>query len=216
MKFRSVIFLTCAFFSTQMASAGELYFGLGVGYSSLKELNEDDVMSLETGFNGGEDLESFEQSNNDLLYKLFFGYDWSEHIGLEIGYVDYGEFDFSLEDTTPTFSRNITHRNYQKYNEKISGIYINVIPSIIYENGISLSPRVGAVAWYADGELYSESQDTYTDRPDFESSRTESYSDNGVDLLIGIGISYMKFSLIYEKLISDNDDIDSFIVSYKF
>lgn len=195
----------------------EPYFGFGIGQSSSQKLQEYDITGeLDFGFNGGEDLELFTQKTTDTAFKIFAGYGLKDWLDLEFGYVDYGENSFVAEDTTSTYAYVISHRNHIEAKADLTGIYIAAMPKVILSNGVAVNLKLGAMSWDVSGTLRRSIEETFTDRPPFSFSATNSLSDNGTDLIIGLGISYGMYFLEYERLQLNSDDVDLLMLSLKF
>lgn len=196
----------------------EPYFGFSIGQSSSEKLQEHDITGeLDFGFNGGEDLELFTQKTRDTAFKIFAGYNLKDWLGLEFGYVDLGENNFVAEDTTSTPSPNVTsHVNHIEAKVDLTGIYIAAMPKVLFSHGISANLKIGAISWDASGTLNRSLQETFTNNPPLNFSRTNSLSDNGTDLIIGLGISYGIYFLEYERLQMNPDDVDLIMLSLKF
>ncbi len=218
MNFIRTCVISIAFLSiTPYYCMAEPYFGFGIGQSSSQELQEHDITGeLDFGFNGGEDLESFTQKTTDTAFKIFAGYNLRDWFGLEFGYIDYGENSFVAEDNTSTSTNVISHRNHIEAKADLTGIYIAALPKVIFSNGVSANLKLGAMSWDISGTLRRSIEETFTDRPPFSFSRTNSLSDNGTDLIIGLGISYGIYFLEYERLQMNSDDVDLIMLSLKF
>lgn len=212
---KKAIFSVVLLLTTPLCMA-EPYFGIGIGQSSTEELSEDDVMTLETGFNGGEVLDSFSQENSDTAFRFFAGYDLSQKLSLEAGYINYGEYSFVTDDSDKRY--NPTATSYQHHVEakaETSGFYISVLPKIHYSTGISINPKLGILIWKSSGNLKVTTDTTYASQPDVHTSYTRTLSNNGVDPMIGIGMSYDRYAIEYERAQIDQSNIDLIMLSIR-
>lgn len=192
------------------------YIGFGIGQSSSQKLQEHDITGeLNYGFNGGEDLEMFKQETTDISFKIFAGYEFKDWIGFEFGYIDFGENSFVAEDTTNPSTNVVSYRNHIEAKADLTGIYIAAMPRVIYSNGVSANLKIGVMSWDASGVLKRNVSETYTDRPAFSISSTDSLSGNGTDLMIGLGISYGIYFLEYERVKINSDDVDLIMLSLR-
>ena len=80
-----------------MAEDTGIFFGGSVGYSALdQDSSFIDTQLTALGFTGTVDVD-----DEDLGWKVFFGYNFSRYFGLEVGYVDLGEANTDINITAP-------------------------------------------------------------------------------------------------------------------
>jgi OOP family OmpA-OmpF porin len=140
MKKITVALLGFAVFLTAPAFAEGLSLGASVGYVNIED--------SEPGF----DFEA-----NDTGYKLFASYEFSNHLGIEGGYVDFGE----PNDQFQGFRGEIDASGWNLYG----------VGNLPLTDGVDLFAKAGIVSWNADSIIDGILVDT----------------DDGNDLALGFG-----------------------------
>jgi OOP family OmpA-OmpF porin len=103
----------------------------------------------------------------DTAFKVFGGYRFTRNVGAELGYVDLGKFHATGTGLGLPFD----------IKTEVTGVTLQAVGIVPFGNEFSLMGRVGAIFW------------------DVKSSGTiggisQSNSDNGVDLALGVGAQY--------------------------
>ena len=122
---------------------GDNYFygGVGLGQSRAKI----DQERISAGLLGaGLSTSSFSRDESDTSYKLFGGYQFNRHFGLEAGYFNLGKFSFAA-NTTPagTLTGQI----------KLQGLNLDLVGALPLGERWSLIGRVGAQAAQAKDQF---------------------------------------------------------------
>lgn len=165
MKRITVALLGLAVLFTSAAYADGLSLGASVGYVNIED--------NEPGF----DFEA-----NDTGYKLFASYEFSNRIGLEAGYIDFGEPDDQFQGLSGEIDA--------------SGWNLYAVGNLPMSDGVDLFAKAGIVSWNADSIIDGILVDT----------------DDGNDLALGFGASWAmteNFGLRAEADWFDIDEADS-------
>lgn len=125
-----------------MAEDAGWYMGGNLGQSTA-EIDEARITRslLDEGFT----LDSFNADDSDTGYKLYGGYQFNQHVSLEGGYFDLGEFNFNAS-TIPlgNFAGNI----------KLRGINVDLVGFLPVTEKLSAFGRIGV--------NYAEAKDTFS------------------------------------------------------
>jgi len=119
MNYSSVALLGLAVLFSSAAHADGLSLGASVGYVNIED--------SEPGF----DFEA-----NDTGYKLFANYEFSNHLGIEAGYIDFGEPDDSFQGLSGEIDA--------------SGWNVYGVGNLPLSDGVDLFAKAGIVSWNAD------------------------------------------------------------------
>jgi hypothetical protein len=119
MKYFSVALLGLAVLFSSTVHADGLSLGASVGYVNVED--------NEPGF----DFEA-----NDTGYKLFAAYEFSNHLGIEAGYIDFGE----PNDQFQGLSGEIDASGWNLYG----------VGNLPLSDGVDLFAKAGIVSWDAD------------------------------------------------------------------
>ena len=165
MKNFAVALLGLAVLITPTAYADEFSLGASVGYVNIEDSDP-----------------GFDFDATDTGYKLFASYEFSNHLGIEAGYIDFGEPD----------------DQFQGLNGEIdaSGWNLYGVGNLPLTEGVDLFAKAGVVSWDADSIIDGILVDT----------------EDGTDLALGFGARWNmneNFGLRAEVDWFDIDEADS-------
>lgn len=187
--------------SAAAADAGSLYVGASVGQAYIEA--EDDVDF------GDSDSRSLEIDGDDIGFKLFGGYMFTENFGIEAGYVDFGSHDDDFSFTETGFLPEGGSFEVDVDGEveiEASGFTLAGV-GVLPVGPVELFAKVGLIVWDADVSASATAN--------FGEGGTERFSESdgldGEDLMYGVGASWAFGDLAvraeYENY--DIDDVDS-------
>ncbi len=113
------------------SAQGYVGIGVGQGHASIPG-----VSATVSGIS----VNGSEGKTKDTAYKLFLGYQYTPHWGLELGYNDLGDkysANISATNGVQTLAGDVT--------AKIDNWYVAAVGTVPYGNGFSLFGKVGAV-----------------------------------------------------------------------
>jgi OOP family OmpA-OmpF porin len=185
------------------AAADEgFYVGASVGQAYIEAEDEID-------FGDGGGSQSLELDGDDVGFKIFGGYMFSENFGIEAGYVDFGsqsdDFAFTANGFLPeggSFDVDVDG----EIEVEASGFTVAGV-GVLPVGPVDLFAKVGLIVWDADASA--------TATANFGEGGTERFSESdgldGEDLMYGVGASWSFGDLAvraeYENY--DIDDVDS-------
>lgn len=108
------------------------YGGLSVG-SARARIDQERISNALVG--SGLTVTGFSRDERDTAFKLFGGYQFNRHLGVELGYFDLGKFGFATT-TTPTGALNGQIR--------LSGVNLDLIGTMPLTENLSAFVRLGA------------------------------------------------------------------------
>lgn len=207
------VFFT-SFLLSNIASA-DLQFGIAAGFSSSEKLENSDISAILLG-NRINVAEDFSQDNTDSAFRLFSSYNLNEWLDIELSYTDYGDNSFAGKINKSPTSNTTGGFDAIEATEELTGFALSLSPKKQYPSGIVVNAKLGALMWNlnGDGRKYGETNfistglDTYT-----ESLKID---DDGVDFILGVGISYSNFSITYERVSVNSSETDILMLSFKY
>jgi hypothetical protein len=199
---RLLILVILAFF-TALTAADEtgIFFGGGGGYSALEGSDNDLVTELASiGITSTATVD-----DDDVGWKVFLGYNFTEHFGLEAAYVDLGDVDFDIAISAPIPATSTAK-------VEVDGFTIFGIARYPLSEQIELFAKVGGLLWDSDGEV-AVITGAATSVVDID--------DDGFDISFGLGMKYEfteHFGIRaewerYADVTADENDVDSFTAS---
>ncbi|HWM42885.1 MAG TPA: outer membrane beta-barrel protein [Burkholderiales bacterium] len=161
MKIQKILVAAALALSATQASAQGGYIGGSIGQSDI----DDEITS--GLINGSQSVDG-----KDTAWKIFGGFMFNRHFGLEVGYVDLGEVSYS--GTTDAFGpiEPVTDGKVEVW-----GLNISAIGALPVTEQFSVFGKLGLFFWDA------EANDTTGGLP-------FSAQDDGADLSFGVGLSY--------------------------
>ena len=156
-KLFAAALLLCGLVAASQASAQGFYIGGSVGQSNFDDSNAiPDLITAGT------------VDGSDTGYKIFGGYQFNQHFGLELAYVDLGKASYSGN----FFGVPVTGGSV-----KTSGFNFSAVGTLPLGSNFALFGKAGFFTWE------SKASDTTGGVP-------FSGTENGTDLSLGIGASY--------------------------
>lgn len=143
---KNKIILAALLMSSTAAFAGPAYIGGTLGSASQK-LN----------------IQRFSVSEDSTSAKLFGGYQFTKHIGVEAGYIHFGKADFQIEDV--------------RFNTKSKSAYVALTGAMPVSSDFDITAKIGVGR--------NKSTVTGTDE-----DGTESFSRNATSAMFGVGVAY--------------------------
>ena len=182
------------------------YVGASAGWSWADIERSRIVSTLQSA---GYTTSRFDADDSDNAYKIFGGYDFNRHIGLEAGYFDLGRFDYNA-DLMPSAM--------QGGHAAIDGFAIDLVATLPLQSSLSAFARAGISNARVEQDFTSASPGTgFTNR-----------SDRGANEKYGAGLQYVLNDTLairaeVERYRIDNnrvidDKVDTFMVGivYRF
>lgn len=161
MKIRKILVAAALALSATQASAQGGYIGGSIGQSDIDD-------EITTGLiNGNQSVDG-----KDTAWKIFGGYMFNRHFGLEVAYVDLGELSYSGTFTEGSLTFPVTGGKVEVW-----GFNISAIGALPVTEQFSVFGKLGLFFWEA------EANDTTGGRPFFA-------TDDGADLSFGVGLSF--------------------------
>ena len=143
------------------SASAQGYIGGSIGQSDIDE-------EITSGLiNGNQSVDG-----KDTAWKIFGGYMFNRHFGLEVAYVDLGEVSYSGTFTDPDGTVPVTGGKVE-----VAGVNLSAIGAVPVTEQFSVFGKLGFLFWDA------EANDT-TDGQPF------SAQDDGADLSFGVGLGY--------------------------
>jgi hypothetical protein len=93
---------------------------------------------------------------------------------------------------------------------------LSLAPKKKYPNGIIVSGKIGALMWNINGEGTHLSETTFTDSTVRIWEQALDLDDDGVDLIIGVSLTYSYFTLGYERASINSSETNLIMLSTKF
>lgn len=180
--------------------ADGLYIGGQLGYAKT------DVSSgnLDQFYqNAGLDAASTKVDTSDIGYSLFLGYKFNPYISLEAGYQDLGDrsVHFSGTTTNPDAYYELAEHVYPETGD---GLSLSLLGTIPFDNGFSITGKLGYFDWELDAVTYELSGGSAEQRGD--DSRKDSGIWYGAEL--GYQIDYdLQAYLSYQHMPLQRDDV---------
>ena len=161
MKIRKILVAAALALSATQASAQGGYIGGSIGQSDI----DDEITS--GLINGNQSVDG-----KDTAWKIFGGYMFNRHFGLEAAYVDLGELSYSGTFTDAFGTAPVTGGKVEVW-----GFNISAIGALPVTEQFSVFGKIGLFFWEA------EANDTTGGRP-------FSATDDGADLSFGVGLGF--------------------------
>ena len=116
---------------------------------------------------------SFAVEDDDVSVGIRFGYQFGDYLAAEIGYIDYGQVQANITDTTTS---DVINDRFDTY-----AVNLGVKANYTFErSGLSFNARVGIAQWnYRDDFTRTVS-----------SPLSETTNDDGTDVYYGVGMEY--------------------------
>lgn len=206
-----ISFMTFAAVASPIAFADDVnsgwYLGGNIGQAK-SDINNMRIANnvLDTGFT----VQSMREDDSDTGFKVFGGYQFNEHLALESGYFDLGQFDASAT-TLPLGTLNNT--------TEFQGINLDLVASTGFTERLSGFARVGVT--------FAETVNTFSDSGAVNVGSGSS-DERNTNPKVGLGLQYaihdnlaMRIEAERYRLnngISGKDDVDLFSVGlvYRF
>ncbi len=99
---------------------------------------------------------------------------------------------------------------------ELTGFSLSIAPKKQYSNGVIVSGKIGALMWTVDGEGTRLIETTFTDSSVSTFEESLDIDDNGVDLIIGVSLTYSHFTLGYERVSINSSETNLIMLSAKF
>jgi OmpA-OmpF porin, OOP family len=151
----SALALSAMLASTQ--ALAQFFIGGSIGQGDIDDDVTEGLITSDTVFDG-----------KDTAYKIFGGYMFSRHFGVEAAYVNFGE---------ATYSGDFVGSPVTGGKVEIDGFNLSAIGSLPITEQFSIFGKVGLFLWDA------EASDTTAGMP-------FSFKDDGSDISFGIGLGY--------------------------
>ncbi len=185
-----------ALISQPTFAEGMGYIGATIGSSSVDDSSGDlDTALVATGFATA----STNLDDSDTGFKIFGGYLYNENWGVEVGYMDLGEFGFSGATTGPVV-------NYSG-NIEVDTWYLAGVLNLPVADTIAINARAGFAFWDASASVTAGTGGV-------SNTVSGSADDDGTDAIIGVGVSFnvtdnMAIRVDYDRINTD-DEVDMF------
>lgn len=182
------------------SSGGGFYFGLGIGLSQT----DADGGDLEGDLtDAGNTIDNLEFDDASEAGKVFAGYYFTRHFGVEVGYSDLGEFESEIDSASAT----------QALADDVEALH-PVSPQGVYAAGVA---RVNLllVSLIFKAGIYSWEGDVETSLPGGLSVDDEQ---DGTDLMygVGVGLPIVPIRVELERYEVDDDSVDVLSASLVF
>lgn len=161
-------------------------------------------------------LQSFSDDDSDSALKLFGGYQFSNNMIIEYGYLDLGSHQISGAGSIDSNAVNVGNptppiitERFER-NIELKGVFASYGYARHISEKVSIKPKVGAYIWDLEGTFRSDNniQDW--------GSYTRVLDTSGTSVILGIGMGIGDFSVEFEYIPVRDDEINYFGVSYKF
>jgi len=178
------------------ASAG--YFGVAINQNTLQDW--DDVgAALDDG-----SFTSQKSEDTDTGFRIFGGFGQNPNFVVEIGYSDFGEATFDAQSDGCCFYP----AGPVSADAALSGLDVSLVGKIPMSDGFNVTARIGMLKWEADVDVSL-------------SGGSGSDSDDGTDLLFGIGLELAvsggtSLRGEYTRYDIDDSDLDSLSLALVF
>ena len=185
------------------------YIGGQLGHAKT-DTSADNLNSLYNA--AGLNSQSTDVDKSDLGYSVFVGYRFNEHWAVEGGYQDLGDrsASFSGSTTNPNAYYNLAE---EVYPETADGLSLSVLGSIPFDNGLTLTGKLGYFDWEMDA-VSTELSGTNMQRPG-ASSREDSGAWYGVE--VGYHIEYdLQTYVSLQHIPLQDDDVNVISVGLRF
>jgi OmpA-OmpF porin, OOP family len=161
MEIRKILVAAAFALGATSASAQGGYIGGSLGQSDI----DDEITS--GLINGSQSVDG-----KDTAWKIFGGFMFNRHFGLEVAYVDLGEVSYS--GTTDAFGpiELVTDGKVE-----VAGVNISAVGAVPVTEQFSVFGKLGFLFWDAEAN-------------DITGGRPFSATDDGADLSFGVGLGY--------------------------
>ena len=194
--------LSCIFSTVILADTNRWYIGASLGgfdQNGLDDFTQSDLLiSMEQGgISPGLNPTIISTSNpdsDDFGWKLYAGYQFNDHLGLEVGYLDLSSFSRRATlSGAPGFFGSLPSLTEET---EIDSYGISVVGTYPISNQFSLFAKVGASNWKSETTASMRINTgtlscffIFGCTPDVESG-SYSVSDSGTDPMFGVGATY--------------------------
>jgi hypothetical protein len=206
---------------TPTIAAAGAYVGIGIGgtrtESSLADLGlVPDCPSTTSGCY--QDLDAVgsnpDFAGSDITYNFVAGWMFNQNIGIEIGYIDFGQAtdDLGLPESCANFGCSSRQWTSEL---KRDGFQLFLIGSLPLNDSVDLYGKAGVISWDADYQGYERSELYASGFPLGAQNPQINGSDDGTDMAGGFGVNLRTdspFSLRADFTYYDFDDSDSSFV----
>jgi opacity protein-like surface antigen len=179
--------LVAALVASRSAQA-EIYLSLSAGSASYE------TDAIDPPFDSGMD-------KSDTSITLGVGFQTSEHFAIEVGYADYGNAKDEIyrEDFGGGFGY------FEQAEVSMSALYVGVVGILPLGDVFSFKGILGVERWDGEG-----SWTAFVEGPSFSDSlKLADFSNTGVDVFYGVGISFSISPLITLSAMYDIHDFDT-------
>ncbi|MEM7083661.1 MAG: choice-of-anchor D domain-containing protein [Pseudomonadota bacterium] len=155
------------------------YWYAGVAFGGAD--GQADVAAIRSGIEEAVNVESIDIGDDDTGFKGFVGFQATEHLGVELGYVDLGEADIDLQlgdvtlETLPLISRTVSG-NLSLLG---SGVFGSVVARQSIGEHLGVMARVGLISWEVETTIGGSTSTGALNIEEVES---------GTDFTFGIGV----------------------------
>lgn len=157
------------FGSLPVSASTAIYGGAGAGGAKLKSTANDNYMA-----NNAASLTapSLSKDNSDIGYKLFVEFDFTKHIGLDIGYYVLGAQSWRVAGTY------LGQPTSDKLTYKTTGLGLSLLGRLPLTDHFNFFGRAGAFSWHADAHEFSND------------GRAWEYNNTGTSAMFGAGAEF--------------------------
>ena len=153
-------------------------------------------------------------AGSEVSFNFVAGWMFNQNIGLEIGYIDFGQAtdDLALPESCAVFGCSSRQWSSEVQRE---GFQLFLIGSLPLNDSVDLFGKAGVINWDADYEGHERSEQYASGPPLGAQNVAMSSSDDGTDMAAGFGINLRTdspFSLRADFTYYDFDDTDSVYV----
>ncbi len=194
---------------TTFAGEQGFYIGGSLGYTDSDLLSDSEEDAIDRGiaeWGAVGVTATYDDDENDLGFKFFAGYNINEYFGVEAAYVNLGDVtaDASLSYLAETLTVDVEA-------EADGFSFAGVARYPIYDR-TEVFAKVGLFVWEADADASATFGGV---------TASESYEDDGTDIMFGFGASYAMTTNIsvrgeWERYALDDYDVDLFSVGVQY
>lgn len=186
-----------------------MYFGATVGQSH----SEDDISASDLTWFTYTNIESTSSDLKDTAFSIFIGYDfkiYDNDFAVEVGWVDFGENTLSASgQDLPSGGGGKRTGNLNTESEAIT---LSLIGKKNIMKEMLVFGKLGVSAWDISAKLEGTASDP-SGNP--IGAISQSASDSGYDIFVGIGVGYGNFMIQFERYKMDASNINYISLGFR-
>lgn len=162
--------------------------------------------------NAGLDPNLTDVDKTDTSYSLFVGYRFNEFWSIEAGYQDLGDRSVSFMGSTSNTAAYYDLAD-KVYPETADGMSLNVLGSLPFDNGVTLTGKIGYYDWEMDA-VSTDLSGNSMQRPGASSK-----SDSGVMYGVELGYHFdydLQGYISYQFIPLDEDDVNVASIGFRY